>query len=216
MNTIQERIKKLLAMSNDAASPNEAAIALKRARYLMDKHQITELDQEQEPELGESYSDSFSARMPAAVSKLALQIGLLNDCITTRHGTKIRYQGLLTDTISANVQLSFLINLINKNALNIKGAANKNDYKLGFVSGIAQQVRAIKDERMTNPELVTSSGTSLVVVKNQAVQAKFGIQKTTRRRMRAAGAYYTDGQVDGKRTSLNREIGTQRTGIEQK
>ncbi len=41
---IINRVKKLLALSNDTSSPNEAAIALKRVRSLMDKYQLTHED----------------------------------------------------------------------------------------------------------------------------------------------------------------------------
>ena len=37
---IIERIKKLLRLAEDNSSPNEAMIAAKRARSLMDQHQI--------------------------------------------------------------------------------------------------------------------------------------------------------------------------------
>ena len=39
-----DRIRKLLALAEDAASQNEALIAARRARSLMDKHQITKGD----------------------------------------------------------------------------------------------------------------------------------------------------------------------------
>ena len=43
---IMERVRKLLAMAKDATSPHEAAIAARRARSLMDKHQLEEHEME--------------------------------------------------------------------------------------------------------------------------------------------------------------------------
>ena len=47
MAKIQDRVQKLLNMAKDASSPNEAMIAMERARRLMDKYQIEETDLEQ-------------------------------------------------------------------------------------------------------------------------------------------------------------------------
>jgi hypothetical protein len=44
LEKIKDRIAKLLRMSQDASSPNEAAIAAGRARALMDKYQIEAFD----------------------------------------------------------------------------------------------------------------------------------------------------------------------------
>ena len=38
------RIRKLLAMAGDASSPNEAAIAAKRAKALLNEHNLSEAD----------------------------------------------------------------------------------------------------------------------------------------------------------------------------
>ena len=41
---IMERIQNLLRMAEDTSSPNEAAIAARRAEALMRKHQLTQVD----------------------------------------------------------------------------------------------------------------------------------------------------------------------------
>lgn len=41
---IRERIRKLLAMAGDASSPQEAAIAARRAKALLHKYNLSEAD----------------------------------------------------------------------------------------------------------------------------------------------------------------------------
>ena len=41
---IRERIRKLLAMAGDASSPQEAAIAARRAKALLNEHNLSEAD----------------------------------------------------------------------------------------------------------------------------------------------------------------------------
>jgi hypothetical protein len=79
---IKDRIVKLLAMSKDASSPEEAAIAAKRARTLMDKHQLAEYDLL--GKVAESFAKKkatrFFAAMPMYLQFLATSIARYNDC----------------------------------------------------------------------------------------------------------------------------------------
>jgi len=82
LDKIKERIAKLLAMAQDASSPNEAAIAAQRARALMDKHQLDEYDvSEAAPQefAREAVTRAFSA-MPYHIDILSVAIAQYNDC----------------------------------------------------------------------------------------------------------------------------------------
>ena len=82
LQKIKQRIVKLLAMAADASSPEEAAIAARRARLLMDKHQLAEFDLQ--GRIAEAFAEKaatrFFAAMPIYLQFLASRIGQYNDC----------------------------------------------------------------------------------------------------------------------------------------
>src|SRR6478609_1846278 len=82
LDKIKERIAKLLAMSRDASSPNEAAIAAGRARKLMDQYQLQEFDLAKalKEEFGSIPATHFSRGMPVYMQTLAVAVAQYNDC----------------------------------------------------------------------------------------------------------------------------------------
>ena len=82
MEKIKDRIAKLLNMANDASSPEEAALAAKRARALMDKYQLDQLDIEGRltEAFGEQQATRFFAALTQYMSFLATCIAQYNDC----------------------------------------------------------------------------------------------------------------------------------------
>ena len=81
---ILDRIRKLLAMSKDTSSPNEAAIAARRAEAMMRKHNIEEADAILENLDDESIvkagSNTGYKTLPEWQSILSVQVAKLMDC----------------------------------------------------------------------------------------------------------------------------------------
>ena len=210
---ILDRIRKLLAMSKDTSSPNEAAIAARRARALIDEHQVSELDLtsiDPTSDLLGVHSHSTGQKtktMPMEI--MAVAVATLNDCIVqVSRTTHITYQfkGLLADAATASLMLSYLTEEAYSQAKrNAEGRSDRTAYRLGFASGVAHQVRGILEERST---LKTSTGQSLVVCKGQLVAKRFGAARYVHKSTRFGGSLgsFHQGKEAGKKASLNRQV----------
>jgi hypothetical protein len=94
LDKVKERIAKLLSMAADASSPNEAAIAAKRARALMDKYQLDEYDvSEAAPQefADEAVTRAFSA-VPYHIDVLAVAVARYNDCQSVFYEAPVTYK----------------------------------------------------------------------------------------------------------------------------
>ena len=199
------RIRNLLAMAGDAGSPNEAAIAMRRARALMDRHQIQEMDLKQETsDLGVAkvvYFEQWTGR-------LALQIARLNDCIadisTGSAGLPIvRFKGYLVDAVTSQEMFPYLTAVAMRGAEAFRGKRQKEGFFIGFSTGVKQQVDLILAERQGQ---MLGDGRSLVIVKGDIVRAEFGGQKYGRSSGKSYDAQtYASGVAAGKTASLNRQ-----------
>lgn len=211
---ILNRIRKLLAMSKDTASPNEAAIAAKRARSLLDQYQLTELDIAAETKKGfEFRREEYKTNKPynKVIGVMAVAIAKLNDCQARRvddaSGCLYTFEGMLVDSVTCVEMMMYLRGELYMQKLEINGRRNKNAYSSGFASGIASQVNEILKER--NQQKVKSTGQSLVVVKTELVRQHYGTVKYVKKpdnngygKENAFG----DGYTKGKNTSLSRQI----------
>jgi hypothetical protein len=205
---ILERIRRLMAMAGDATSPNEAAIALRRARLLMDQHQITELDLKKEhaDNLGVAkivYFDQWSGR-------LALQLAKLNDCVADiAQGDAglpvVQFKGFLVDAVTCQEMFPYLVAVATRGTKGMRKQADKLGYYYGFASGIAEQVAAILAERKGQR---LGDGRSLVIVKTDLVKSKFGEQRYgSSSKQQVNQATYASGVQAGRNTSLHRQVG---------
>lgn len=206
---IMERIRKLLAMANDAGSPHEATIAAGRARKLMDEHQISELDltTTRAGDFGSSASLSTSDDKAAGVISVA--IANLNDCVAraTRDpilGLMFTFQGLLADSVCAAELFEYVLRAMERGANDVKGRSAKHSFRWGFARGVAQQVRDIMKERET---LHTSDGRALIPVKMALVVEHFG--RPNYRRTGASvndAAAFHSGFAAGRNIGLSRQV----------
>ena len=216
---ILDRIRKLLAMAKDSSSPNEAAIAAGRARKLMDEYQVSELDLTSIDvnEFGKACYDGGFKWRNTAMGWLALAIGRLNDCVvdyerdfSTDH-LNLRFKGFLADAVSATEMLSYLhTEMDNQAKIAVPNGmprtrADRNAFRLGFASGVKSQVDELMRERN---KIQTSNGTDLVIVKNQMVAQKFGMQKTSngRTNMSGSGTAYQQGVAAGRSANLGHQV----------
>ena len=181
---IISRIKNLLDMAEDVSSPNEAMIAAKRARTLMDKHQITHADLKTgDNRFAEIRSPYSASKAHTWVGQLALAMATLNDCqaiIERRFKIFYQFRGFKADTIIAAHMHEYLIQTCLRllDQACIRGVSNKNYFKLGFASQIQDKVQEIIAERKS---VQTSDGKSLVVVKAEMVEAHFDAVKLARK-----------------------------------
>jgi hypothetical protein len=177
---IINRVIKLLRMADDVSSPNEALIAARRARKLMDKHQLTKVD------LLSNDNDSFAQQASGYCAKqnyvwlasLATSSATLNDCtpVLVRSSGKVRYvfRGFKADSILASQTHCYLAAACNRALLSskIKGVAKRNFFKLGFCEEISRRIDAIVAERSEG--FCSEGGKSLVTQKKNMVDAHFG------------------------------------------
>ncbi len=179
-NKILEKVKKLLAMSKDVSSPKEAMIASKLARKLMDKHQIETLDLEKSipSDFGEEIYLSGMKTRVKTLSILGVCVAKYNDCIATYSGSNIIFKGFKEDTAITKEMMHYLIDTMYSLSKRLKlKRAEGNSFRLGFVHGIAEQVKELLKER---EEVTTSTGTNLVICKNKLVVKEFGSPKYKR------------------------------------
>lgn len=186
---ILERIRRLLAMGSDKSSEKEAAIALRRARSLMDEHQVTLSDIEKisDDSFGGQEYDSGSSRQKLWVNGLAIGIAQMNDCIfrfaprfSKKDNWVFLFQGFRDDVKLCEFMLVYLVDTClrlyqrDKKALGLHGLADKTDYLNGISNGIRNRIQDIIDDR-NKASSNHCSGRSLVVTKQAAVEEKFGI-----------------------------------------
>lgn len=207
-NKMIERVRALLAMGGDTSSPKEAGIALKRARHLMDKHQITSIDIENctDRDFGESGFESTSTVNRIWIGMLVLAVANMNDCIAEAaarkyRGEKINYvfKGFVEDTQICNFMMAYLIDTAerlyqrDRVIYSLSGASDKNSFLLGFSKGIVSRINQIIADRKNNKEILSTS-TCLVLAKKKMVEQHFGAQEvrecntTARGNGRAIGA----------------------------
>ena len=213
-DNIIDRIRKLLAMSKDTSSPHEAAIAARRARALMDAHQVSELDLSTvtDDQFGEEVFRTGQKTYNHAIGSLALAMARLNDCVAIGvnaegGGKGVRFSGLLADVSTAILMLSWLRREMYRQAeLHVEGRANRAAFRKGFASGVQQQVKDILAERERDVRM--SDGRSLVVAKQALVKQRFGAQRVRTRSATMSGdrSAYDRGRQVGQRTNLSRQV----------
>lgn len=216
LNKVIDKIKKLLAMAADTSSPNEALIAAKRARSLMDKYQLTKLDIEKQTgdQFLESQGESITSKRLRWVLILQRAAANLNDCVAAvTHAPRVKYlfRGFKSDAVVAKLTFDYLIEACNRQCVQsqVKGISEKNFFRLGFADAISRRALDIKSER--EQTFVNSSGTALVPLKESMIESHFGKLKPMKSAPRREPSFqevrsYLKGEVAGNKVSLERQI----------
>lgn len=219
------RIAKLLAMAKDVSSPEEAMIAAKRARHLMDKHQLSENDIEASLKQNDEFLADSTERSGSTIRQWLVQLqvasAILNDCESLIYrGRKARYEfrGYASDVVVAKLMFEYLIGACERlcQASGLKGHSLKNAYRVGFATRLSRRALEIKEER---DKLHTHSGKGLVHLKEEAIKKHFGVveatYKPTQRPLSQAEYYaYKSGQKDGDAVGLDTQVGnTHKEGL---
>lgn len=211
---IIKRIKNLLAMAEDASSPNEALIAANRARSLMDKHQISKSDVELfGSEFLETKADTITAVRRTWLINLGSAAGLLNDCVfcfSRKPRVEYKFRGFKSDAIVAKLTADYLIETCERllEKANCTGVGEKNFYRLGFSIAVERRARDIS---LSRKEVVTSSGKELVATKQLSINAHFGNLnyikiKRARQPTYSEALIYQKGLDDGRDVGLDKQI----------
>lgn len=221
-----ERVKKLLAMANDVGSPEEAVIAARRARSMMDKYDIDQQEVEQfsnKSKFGQVQNDKAYKYTPQWMQFLSHTVARWNDCqaTLTREGASwnsagqlysenntITFRGLEADAIMAKCMFEYLRDIVIRLAKQQGYGSNAKQltsFKLGATLELNRRINALIAQR--TEEYKTSTGTGLVVIKKQLVDAEFGKQKfkivTPNINSHSAAR---DGQREGAKINLHTQL----------
>lgn len=225
-NKILERVKKLLAMAADGSSPNEAAIASKRARALMDKHQISQKDLVESDGFNEALVGKARQAVPKWEQSIAVAVAKYNDTICTFEyagygGKKLNFKGFDSDVIISKFMFGYLvengIRLAKKENAKFKKARGYSDVTIGntfkrnYGSALYGKLEKMTEDRQ---EEIAAGGTELMIVKKSLVEKKFGVARygsgtrhyNTRWSDDHANAAAA-GRKAGKRANINTAVG---------
>lgn len=222
LEKIKTRIKKLLAMA-DSTSPNEAAIAAKRAASLMDKYQLEKADiikhklKEGDDIIGEAIIDLEYKRWPQWLQSLSIYVADAFDCqvkfIVSDGGKYIRVEGYELDVRMCQWVYGYLYQELDRLANNYVSAHAKQTLthyatlRTSFLSGAAFEVKTRLIEMKREREQ-SEVGQSLVVVKKDAINKKFGESNygSSYRRTHMDSNAYVSGMVAGRNVNLKRPL----------
>lgn len=200
---IHQRIRKLLAMGSDKSSLNEAGIAIRRARTLMDKHQISlsDIKNMTNDDLGLGKYDLGSNKQKTWISTLLLNIAKLNDCVVgfstplsdKEHITYV-FKGFQEDVTLCEFMTVYLVDTCqrlyerDKNRLNLNSGTDKEDFLLGMADKINSRIQVLIAQRAAQPSIL-SDGRSLVVSKSALVAHAYGEQRVNNTKLRRRANY---------------------------
>lgn len=225
IDKVKDRIAKLLRMAADAGSPHEAAIAAKRARAMMDQHQLDEFDINVE---GKKHN--FQAKqsgkpymtMPRWISILAVAVASYNDCHARyekvfkngKWANIVTFLGFKDDTEICDEMFQRLMDFANKTAAkymddNFGGMTNKrvrDTFRWGCSCELTKRLGEMT--RAREMELLGgSTGKALVVVKRDMVAAEFGVTRYTTAKRKvgndsAAAWAFEQGKREGRKATI--------------
>ncbi|WP_114709076.1 DUF2786 domain-containing protein [Vibrio cholerae] len=216
-----DKIKKLLSLA-ESSNPNEALLAAKRARRLMDQHSISKQDIENagSKEFLESKSEYEYRQRNAWVIKLQNAVAELNDCIGVIEwcsgSVMHKFRGFTADAVVAKMTLDYLIETCNRccNEADVYGRSEKNQFRLGFARVIAVKVYSIIAER--EEKFVSTTGTNIIPLKLNQIKNHFGELSTdkgvkSREPTLSEMEAYMSGVMAGSKTGLDKQIDGEET-----
>lgn len=201
-------------MASDTSSPNEALIAAKRARKLMDKYQISEdfIHDVMPSDFGVSTMKKGFNKMPKWISTLAVAVAKYNDVHANLafNGTfskVIQFKGFKVDAILARHMLEYLVHTVDRlsQSPQLVGRKAKNSFRIGASVSLITRLRKLTNERCDG---FGNNASSLVVVKNQMIEKHFTDlikYKNVRFKPASSGAY-SKGIDAGNRINLSQQI----------
>lgn len=215
------KIKKLYARSQDTRNVEEAMMAARQCRFLMDENCISE-EQLKESEFMDSIAISQRS-IPKWFLYMSLGIAKANDCVCTgvreyQIGSTFRYKGYKQDVLMCSLMQDYLIGAMDrsweefKKTADNKGKSASTSFKNGFAISIQHRLIELANEREDKFESLrisanVSTGSNLMVVKQKLVAEEFGKQKIgkTKSRVSDGGAAHAGGEA-GNNVSLHKQV----------
>lgn len=196
---VKAKIKKLLALADDACNIHEASLAASRARKLMDTYQLERHDIDDginKGDFGTCDASRYYAAMPRYLSTLAISVATYNDCQCAseggfvyykkkaneekKWGSKLVFQGFNIDVELAIDMLNRLDAAITRLCKQFMAENHPGKYNVGigkaFKIGAVHELRGRleKASELRKKEFTASDGTSLMIIKEAAVAEHFG------------------------------------------
>lgn len=219
---IREKIAKLLAMAQDTSSPNEAAIAAERARKMMDKYQLSELDitPAEDIKCGSVVVTKDYKYTPYWLNIMSVAVARYNDCHSAldygkKDGYKhIVFHGLVDDVALAKDMMAYLEKAGVEQCKRYMASIGHGSYyvakigdafKKGFAQAICTRLSQLSEDRK---ELTSAAGTSLAIVKTDIVEQYMGYSprySSAKAKTRDASAMRA-GQQAGLAQSLHNQM----------
>lgn len=233
LESVIRRVQKLLAIAeHERSDPNEAAAAAGMAEKIMRKYQldyssiiITALkrgdDLSTEDIVCTAKTNGTKTRVVAPwVGYLSVAIAKLNECHVKQAWTSdgeacVRFMGYIADVQLSRWTLDYLVQTTNRLCNEYKktddyaqgGRRLLNGYRHGVSIGMVRSLNKLEQAKKAEmaEAAKASSGTSLMVVKQQAIAAKYGDFKTRTVESKVnRGDSFVQGVLDGSKVDVGR------------
>lgn len=217
---ILERIRKLLKMADDVSSPNEAAIAARRAERLMAEHNLTNADMVTAhmglDDFEESLHGPALKSFPVHLSLLAVGVAKYTGCRAKfgyAVGTirkQILFQGEVGDLEICKYLFTYLSRTTDQlcDRSGVKHIGPRTSFKKGCVISIIDTLARMSKEDKASDE-VKSNGKSLMVVNKKGgfMNTKFGRVKYSRSATSVSSARAAKaGREAGRGVSIHKAV----------
>ena len=223
-----DRIRKLLALAADTSSPEEAAIAARRAAHLMEEHHISQAEvmprEGIADRIGKSSAGYAARRLPRWYEMLSVPVARLCDCavrcFVRTDGQQtvevLEFTGLDDDAQVASWTLDYLtvqIKLLTQIYRTRHQDADRrcvNDFRMGAAWSIQRMLEQAL-ERKEGRAAANTSGTALMVRRRALVDEFCQIEyKPLYYEQRASDAYHA-GCDAGQDVRLSQGVGGSQT-----
>jgi hypothetical protein len=223
---VKIRIAKLLNLAKGKANINESAVAASMAAKLMAEYNISNEEiikvelKKSANILEDDIMDVEYKKWPVWMQSISINIAKLYDCqVTFRAGVEegsrfIVVRGYEADVLMVKWTFEFLHKeIIRQTERYVKNDTSKNNKRTvrnSYQIGAVMTVKEMVDE-MIKEKQINTSGTSLMVLKSQLIEEKFGETKygNAPKFKADADAYYS-GRENAKNINLNRPLGDKR------
>ena len=220
LESILRKIKRLLALAGDErANPTEAATAARQAesmmrRFQIDHQMVIETELKKGDEASFDYWDASGSTDQGArkVRYVAQWAGVLAVAIAQLNGAQaiyvkdqlwgkmIRFRGFKPDVMVSKFMWRYIVHAMLRHG-------GDSNFNMGFVTAVLEQLKAAKAEK--DAEMARGTGSSLMVVKSDAVAKHFGEVNYSKSRGYTNSESARDGYAAGKQlNALIRGVGT--------
>jgi len=231
LESVMRRIQKLLAIANDGrGNPEESAAAASMAQKIMEKYQLEHADLiiadlnrgdcMDEVEFFAKGKRKSLKKVPRWLDPMILEVCRLNDVVVRlgfnsyENSSHYTFCGYKADIAVAIWTSEYLMSSVN----NLLSSFKKTDayylsgytviltsYREGVMRSILIALRKQRAEKEANNQTSSVTGSSVMVVKKQAVEAHFGEQKTKERKAPKVHIdTFQKGVTDGSMIDVNR------------